>query len=245
MLYIKSEKRKPLLVLGFIGMALFAIGDVLLQSFSNDGVDILLMMKSSIRDMPMGRLYFTLLTGVPAAPFMYLGLSAMDSCLRDRLGEEHGGENSEAQKGKMYRCFQIGAIIGTLSFFAAHSVCAVLEMNVKQALEIGITPETVDATFQTPFLVSFAVTNLWVTVTEVCLSIAFIYYVLKKVLPLPKAAVVLNTAGFYIIFNAVGAVLTSVTGNELFSLLAKSGASLGMGVMFLGVAHVCSRDKRV
>ena len=37
--------------------------------------------------MPMGRLYFTLLTGVIAAPFMYLGLSAMDSWLRDC----HGG----------------------------------------------------------------------------------------------------------------------------------------------------------
>lgn len=79
MLYIQKEKRKQLLVLGFIGMALFAVGDVLLQSFADKGEDILLMMKSSIRDMPMGRLYFTLLTGVIAAPFMYLGLSAMDS----------------------------------------------------------------------------------------------------------------------------------------------------------------------
>lgn len=32
MLYIQKEKRKQLLVLGFIGMALFAVGDVLLQS---------------------------------------------------------------------------------------------------------------------------------------------------------------------------------------------------------------------
>lgn len=79
MLYIQKEKRKQLLVLGFIGMALFAVGDVLLQSFADKGEDILLMMKSSIRDMPMGRLYFTLLTGVIAAPLMYLGLSAMDS----------------------------------------------------------------------------------------------------------------------------------------------------------------------
>ena len=93
MLYTQKEKRKQLLALGFIGMALFAVGDVLLQSFANKGEDILLMMKSSIRDMPMGRLYFTLLTGVIAAPFMYLGLSAMDSWLRDCLRE---------RKGKMY-----------------------------------------------------------------------------------------------------------------------------------------------
>lgn len=80
-------------------------------------------MKASIMDMPMGRLYFTLLTGVIAAPFLYLGLSAMDSWLRDRLRE---------QKGRMF---------------------------------------------------------------------------LKRIIPLPKVAVILNTAGFYIIFNLVGAVL--------------------------------------
>jgi len=235
MLYIQKEKRRLFLALGFIGMALFAAGDVLLQSFAGEGEDILLMLKSSIKDMPMERLYFTLLTGVIAAPFMYLGLCAMDSWLCDRLGE---------QKGKMYRCFQVGAIIGTLSFFAAHSVCAVLEINVKQALACGITPETVDSVYRTPFLVSFVATNLWVTVTEVCLSVAFIYYVLKKIIPLPKPAAVLNTAGFYIIFNAAGAVLTSITGNGLFSLLAKSGASLGMGVTFLAIAHVCGRKQR-
>ena len=235
MLYIQKEKRRPLLVTGFIGMALFAIGDVLLQSFADEGTDMLLMMKSSIRDMPMWKLYFTLLTGMIAAPFMYLGLCAMDSFLRDRLGEH---------RGKMYRCFQVGAIIGTLSFFAAHSVCAVLEMNAKQALCCGISPETVDMTYRTPFLASFITTNLWVTVTEIFLSVAFIYYVLKKIIPLPKAAAVLNTAGLYIIFNAAGAVLTGITGNGIFALLAKSGASLGMGVMFLAVAHVNEKGER-
>lgn len=234
MLYILKDKRKRLLVLGFIGMLLFAIGDVLLQSFADEGENILLIMKSSIKDMPMGRLYFTLLTGVIAAPFMYFGLCSMDSYLRDRLGEK---------KGKMYRCFQVGAIIGTLSFFAAHSVCTVLEISVKLALSCGLSPETVDSAYRMPFLVSFAATNLWVTVAEVCLSAAFIYYVLKKIIPLPRAAVILNTAGFYIIFNAVGAALTSITGNGMFFLIAKSGASLGVGAMFLAVAHVCNKGR--
>jgi len=235
MLYIQKGRRKPLLVLGFIGMALFAAGDVLLQSFADEGEELLLMMKASIMDMPMERLYFTLLTGVIAAPFLYLGLSAMDSWLRDRLRE---------QKGRMYRCFQVGAIIGTLSFFAAHSVCAVLEMNVKQALSSGLSPETVDAVYRNSFLVSFVATNLWVTVTELCLSVAYIYYVLKKIIPLPKVAVILNTAGFYIIFNLVGAVLLRITGNRIFTLLAKSGASLGMGVTFLAIALVCGEGRR-
>lgn len=230
MLYIQNEGRRPLLVLGFLGMALFAVGDVLLQSFSKDGAALLVIVNASIQDMPMGRLYFTLLTGVIAAPLMYLGLCSMDSCLRDALG---------GKKGRMYCCFQIGAIIGALSFFAAHSVCAVLEMNVKLALLSGISPETIETVYRTPFLISFAATNLWVTVTEVCLSVVYICCVLKKILPLPKAAVILNTTGFYIIFNIVGAILTGLTGNGVFSLLAKSGASLGMGVMFLAAASVC------
>lgn len=233
MLYIQKKKRKPLLVIGFLGMTLFAVGDVLMQSFSNDGTDILLMMKSSVKDMPIGRLYFTLLTGVIAAPAMYFGLCAMDSYLRDRIGN---------QKGKMYRCFQVGVIIGALSFFAAHSVCAVLMISVRQALICGISPENVDAAYRTPFLVSFAATNLWVTVSELCLSVAFIFFVLKRTIPLPKAAVLQNTIGFFIIFNTVSALLTSLTGNEIFSLLAKSGASLGMGAMFLATACACRQE---
>lgn len=235
MLYIEKEKRKTFLIIGFIGMALFAIGDVLMQSFSNDGTDILLIMKSSVKDMPIERLYFSLLTGVIAAPSMYFGLCAMDSILRDRLG---------ATKGKMYCCFQVGSIIGALSFFAAHSVCAVLMMAVKQALFCGISPETVDTAYHTPFLISFAATNLWVTVTEVCLSAAFIYFVLKRIIPLPKAAVLLNTIGVFIVFNAVSVLLTSLTGNEIFTLLGKSGASLGMGAMFLAIACVCGKESK-
>ncbi len=233
MLYIEKEKRKTFLIIGFIGMALFAIGDVLMQSFSNDGTDILPMMKSSVKDMPIERLYFSLLTGVIAAPSMYFGLCAMDSYLRDRIGN---------QKGKMYRCFQAGSIIGALSFFSAHSVCAVLMMAVKQALVCGITPETVDAAYRIPFLVSFIATNLWVTVSELCLSAAFIYFVLKRIIPLPKAAVLLNAIGVFIVFNVVSALLTSLTGNDIYTLLGKSGASLGMGAMLFAIACVCGKE---
>ena len=234
-MYIKSEKRREMLFLGFLGMVLFAVGDVLLQSFPAEGEILLVMLRTSIREMPMGRLYFTLLTGIPAAPCMYFGLCAMDSCLRDRLKEE---------KGKMYRCFQIGAVIGMLSFFAAHAVCAVLEMSIKQALESGLSSETVHAVYRTPFLVAFAATNLWVTVAEICLSVAYIFFILKGVLPLPKAAVVWNTAGVFLIFHIAGAVLTGITGNGAFSLLAKAGASLGVGAMFLAVAYVCGKETR-
>lgn len=232
MLDIQREKRSLFLFLGFLGMVLFAAGDVLLQSFPAEGEEILLMLRTSIRDLPMGRLYFTLLTGIPAAGFLYLGLCAMDSCLRDALGGQRGG---------MYRCFQVGAVTAALSFFAAHSVCAVLEMGVKLALESGVSPEAVDAAYRTPFLVSFAAANLWVTVSELCLSVSFIYFVLKGILPLPRAAVVLNTAGFYLVFHAAGTALAGITGNEVFSLLEKAGASLGMGVMFLAAAYAGSR----
>lgn len=233
MLYIYKGKRKGMLVLGFLGMALFACGDVLLQSFSNDGTAILLMLNTAIRDMPMGRLYVTLLTGIIATPWMYLGLCGMDSCLRNTLGNA---------KGKMYRCFQIGALMAALSFFAAHSVCTVLEMSIKQALVSGASPETIEGLYRAPFLLSFVATNLWVTISEGCLSVAYIYYVLKKVFSLPRVAILLNTAGITILFHIAGGLLSRITGNALFSLLAKAGPSLGMGMMFLAVAQCADRN---
>ena len=230
--YIDKSKRLVFFILGLIGTALFAVGDILLQSFASEGENILMIMRSSVKNMPMSRLYFTLLTGIAAAPFMYLGLRAAE-CLLGDLG---------LQESKMYRGFHIASVIGSLSFFAAHSVCAVLMMSAKQAMVCGVSAEKLDTAFRTPFLVSFFATNLWVTVTELMLSAAFIYFVAKEKLPLPKWTVVMNTAGLYIIFNAVGALLGNVTGSEIFPLLGKGGASLGIGAMFTALAWADRRS---
>lgn len=84
-MYIKEKLRKLCLLLGFIGTAQFAVGDVLLQNFENSGETFLYMIKPTIADQPMWQLYFVLLTGAIAAPFMWLGLSAMHSHIKDRL----------------------------------------------------------------------------------------------------------------------------------------------------------------
>jgi len=154
-MYIKEKYRKLCLLLGFVGTALFAVGDVLLQNFEDSGETFLYMIKPTIAEQPMWQLYFVLLTGVIAAPLMWLGLCAMHSHIADNLNE---------RKSKMLMCYDIAAVTGSLTFFAAHSVCAVLMMSVKNALECGITPEQIDAVYGTSFLLSFAVTNVWVTV---------------------------------------------------------------------------------
>ncbi|MBQ8923335.1 MAG: hypothetical protein IJ053_00935 [Lachnospiraceae bacterium] len=231
MIYIHKNKRKLFLVFGFIGLCFFAIGDVFLQNFKNEGETILYMIKPTIVEQPMWQLYFTLITGMLAIPLMCLGLSAMDSHLKDMLNNENT---------KMYVCFKTGAVIGILTFFAAHSVCAVLMMSVKNALECGISPEVIDSTYKMPFVLSFAVTNIWVTVSEIMLSVAFIYFVCKKIIDVPKIMVVMNTIGAFIIFKLVGYILTAITGNEIFNLLSELGASLGVGFMFLAVLMAVS-----
>ena len=158
----------------------------------------------------------------------------MDSFLSDQLKPRTTGKEH-----KMYFVFRLAAIIASLSFFAAHSVCAVLEMSAKQALIYGMDAKTIEAAFKTPFLVSFVATNIWVTFTEVCLSITFIYFVLKRVIPLPVWACGMNTAGCYIVFHVIGALLTRVTGSGIFATLSSAGASFGIGAMFLAVVHAC------
>ena len=234
-MYITIKKRRLCLLLGAIGTALFAVGDVLLQNFEDSGETFLYMIKPSIADQPMWQLYFVLFTGAVAAPLMWLGLSAMRSHIADSLG---------GRRSKMLVCYDIGAVTGSLTFFAAHSVCAVLMMSVKNALECGITPERMDEVYGTSFLLSFAVTNIWVTVTELLLSVAFIYFVFKGIIAVPKAMCVMNTAGTYIIFHLIGNILTAATGNGVFKLLAGLGASLGIGLMFIAVcfAHGSSGE---
>jgi len=222
-MYIKEKYRKLCLLLGFVGTALFAVGDVLLQNFEDSGETFLYMIKPTIAEQPMWQLYFVLLTGVIAAPLMWLGLCAMHSHIADNLNE---------RKSKMLMCYDIAAVTGSLTFFAAHSVCAVLMMSVKNALECGITPEQIDAVYGTSFLLSFAVTNVWVTV-----------FVFKGIIAVPKVMCVMNTAGAFIIFHLVGSALTAATGNEIFTLLAGLGASLGIGLMFVAVCFAKDRMK--
>jgi hypothetical protein len=40
----------------------------------------------------------------------------------------------------------------------------------------------------------------------------------------------------------VSALLTSLTGNDIYTLLGKSGASLGMGAMLFAIACVCGKE---
>lgn len=230
-MYIKEKYRRLFLLIGFIGTALFAVGDVLLQNFDNSGETFLYMIKPTIADQPMWQLYFVLLTGAIATPFMWLGMIATHSHIKDRLN---------GKKSKMLTCYDIAAVIGSLTFFAAHSVCAVLMMSVKNALECGITPEKINEVYLVSFTLSFAVTNIWVTVTEMMLTVAFIYFVFKGIIAVPKVMCVMNTAGAFIIFHLVGSALTAVTGNEIFTRLAGLGASLGIGLMFVAVCFACS-----
>lgn len=233
-MYIKIKHRKLCLILGAIGMTLFAVGDVLLQNFEDSGETFLYMIKPSIENQPMWQLYFVLLTGAVAAPLMWVGLCAMRSHIADDLN---------GRKSKMLVCYDIGAVTGSLTFFAAHSVCAVLMMSVKNALECGITPEQINEVYKTSFLLSFTVTNIWVTVTELLLSVTFIYFVFKGIIAVPKVMCVMNTIGAYILFHLFGSLLTAITGNGVFRLLAGLGASLGVGLMFVAVCFARGRSK--
>ena len=234
-MYIKMKNRRLCLISGTIGMILFAVGDVLLQNFDDSGETFLYMIKPTIAEQPMWQLYFVLLTGAIAAPLMLLGLCAMRSHITDKLN---------GRKSKMLLCYDIGTVTGGLTFFAAHSVCAVLMMSVKNALECGITPERIDEVYKTSFLLSFAVTNIWVTVTELLLSVAFIYFVLKGIIAVPKVMCIMNTIGAYIIFHLIGSLLSAITGNGVFRLLAGLGASLGVGLMFAAVCFAPDKTEK-
>ena len=234
-MYINMKHRRSCLLWGAIGMVLFAVGDVLLRNFEDSGETFLYMIKPSIQNQPMWQLYFVLLTGAVASPLMWLGLCAMRSHIADSL---------DGRKSKMLVCYDAGAVIGSLTFFAAHSVCAVLMMSVKNALECGITPEQTDEVYKTSFLLSFAVTNVWVTVTELMLSAAFIYFVFKGIIAVPKVMCIMNTIGAYIIFHLIGSLLSAVTGNGVFKLLAGLGASLGVGLMFVTVCFARNKPEK-
>lgn len=230
----KSDRRNKLLC-GFAAGILCGIGDILLTYFGDNGTAFFSIANTDIANSPMLQFELSFLFGLIAAPLFYIGGNSACKYFSRKAGREHP---------KICRVFSVGIIIMVLSVAAAHSICCASMMCVKSVLEQGISPEMIEEMYYRPLMIPFIVTNIWVTVSEILVSAAYLHLFCKKKINVPRVFIIFNPICIYLIFTVMKLAAQGLTNDWLITKLFAGGASFGYGLMFLACYFSLGKDSK-
>lgn len=224
--FVKEKKRGCYLIWGLIAGILCAIGDILLGYFGQNGTAFFGgIVNTDIIDAPMWQFELSFGFGLVSAPLMWMAGSSMYLYLQEQAKEECF---------KILKMFSLGIKIMVAYVAAAHSVCCIAMMCIKTALEQGMSASLIESVYQKPLLIPVVATNVWVTISELLVSIAYIYLVIKKIIKVPKIMMLFNPICIYIVVGIIGWLVQLLTKNAQLAQIFAGGASFGYGLMFLG-----------
>lgn len=233
--YVEKSKRPAFLLIGFIGMFLCGIGDILF-SFRGEGEPTAVsgMMSMNITEVPLYFYFILFFIGIIAMIGYFFGSRAMYSYCLDRLGKPT----------KTLKAYNFGAVMMSLGIFGIHSVCSVALIALRCAAEAGLSPELINEHFALPMMIPFAVTTTWQTVADLIVGSTYIIFVFKKVIPVSKLWLICGPLVLYVIFNIMKAVISAVTDNMLIEKLLSGGETWGLAFMFLAVFFCVMKDNK-
>lgn len=232
--FVKEKNRKYYLILGFISGVLCGAGDILIGYFGKSGTAIFGgVVNTDIVHAPLWQFELSFVFGLVAAPLMWMAGSSMYLYLKSQAKEKYP---------KMLHIFSFGMKVMVLCVAAAHSVCCIAMMCMKVALEQGLTVDLIESVYRIPLLVPFMATNIWVTVSELLVSISYIYLVMKRIINVPKLLLIFNPICIYILSEIIGMLILTFTKDVLLKQLFAGGASFGFGLMFLGCYISAKKD---
>lgn len=224
--FVKEKNRKCYLMLGLIAGILCGIGDIQLGYFGQSGTAFFgSVVNTDIVTAPMWQFELSFVFGLMAAPLMWMAGSSMYLYLKGWAKEKYPG---------MLKIFSLGMKIMVICIAAAHSVCCIAMMCIKVALEQGMSVDLIESVYRLPLLIPFMVTNIWVTVSELFVSVSYIYLVVKKVIKGSKILLIFNPICIYIFIEIIGVLVLAFTKDALLKQLFAGGASFGYGLMFFG-----------
>lgn len=168
--YAEKCKRPLYLLIGFVGMFLCGIGDILF-SFRGDGEPTAVsgMMSMNITEVPLYFYFMSFFIGIIAMVGYFFGSRAMYSYCLDRLGKPT----------KALKAYNFGAVMMSLGIFGIHSVCSMALIALRCAAEAGLSPELINEHFALPMMIPFAVTTTWQTIADLIAGIIYSFRVQK------------------------------------------------------------------
>lgn len=233
--YIPKSKRKGYLLAGFFAMLLCGISDCML-SYMGEGEPFVLagMISVNIVKEPLWYYQASFVIGIIASVGYLLASRSACFYILDRQNGDRTG---------LYKAFSFGTTMMSVGIFGIHSICCMALMNVRAALLAGAFADSIAAYFTQSALVPFMVGTIWQTTADLISGIAFIVLVARGKIAVPKFFIVIGPLSLYAICKVAAAVLTTVTGNTLFSHVLGGGESWGIAMMFLAFYIAVKKEK--
>ncbi len=227
------QKRKNALIFGAVALFLCGIGDWLIGYEPPGGEPLVFgITRTSIAAVPTWlyvlSLFFGILSGFGCRSFA----PAMIGIL------EKSGVPGDS---KTVRLFRFGLSSAPMMFVSFHAACCIVLIMIQAALRRGLDVKAADSAFLLPAAVLLPFV-LWCFLCDVPVSAAFVYFVLKGWLKLPKASVICCPLGMSLAAKAVGAIL--IAAGSPLAFLASCGESWGYAFMCLAFAASLAKTEK-
>lgn len=173
------EKQARSLRLGVLGMVLCMAADWLLDVKPAGNVRDMVV-ESGWTEMSMWRFETSILIAAAIIPLFWLGVREMKALLRARC--------QTAGDRRMSRLFDAGAMAGVMGFLFIHIMCCLLPIIFKCAYAAGIDYAAASALTNRVALYVYAPFFAYYLAADLGMSAAWVYFVCRGRLALPKWA---------------------------------------------------------
>ena len=212
-----DKSYKKAFLFGFAALFLCGIGDWLIGYEPPGGVPLIFGITStSIPDVPTWFYILSLAFGILSG----FGCKHFAPAMVDVLRKKGVPESS-----KMFKVFRFGLSSAPMMFVSFHAACCIVLLLMQAALRAGVDGSAANDVFLLPVAASMLPFLVWCFLCDIPVTAAYVFFVLKGWLKLPKIAVICCPLVMSLLAKLIGAVLLAV--GSRFAFLTACGESWG------------------
>ena len=231
---MKKEIWKRSFLFGFAALFLCGIGDWLIGYDPPGGEPLVFgISNTAIASVPTWvyilSLFFGILSGFGCKAFAPAMVEVLDAV-------------GVSKTSKAYRSFRFGLSSAPMMFVSFHAACCIVLLLMQASLRAGLAVNAANNVFLLPVAASLLPFVVWCFLCDIPVTVAFIVFVAKGWLMLPKAAVLCCPLMMSLLAKIIGAALLAA--NSKYAFLTACGESWGYAFMCLAFYAVVCRMKR-
>ncbi len=228
----RTNRWKKAFIFGFIALFLCGIGDWLIGYEPQGGEPLVFgISNTSITEVPS---WFYVLS-------LFFGILSGFGCMRFAPAmEEVLAANGIGKGSKMFRLFRFGLASAPMMFVSFHAACCIVLLFIQASLCAGLEVKAANGVFLLPAAVSLLPFTVWCFLCDIPVTAAYVYFVAKGLLKLPKTYIIFCPMGMSILAKIIGAVLIAAGSGLAF--LTACGESWGWAFMCLAFYALVSKE---
>ncbi len=227
----KTNRWKKIFIFGFLTLFLCGVGDWLIGYEPQGGEPLIFgISNTSISEVPTWFYVLSLFFGILSGFGCRFFAPAMEEVLN---------ENGTNKRSKMFRLFRFGLTSAPMMFVSFHAACCIVLLLIQAALQAGLDVKAANDVFLIPVAASLLPFTVWCFLCDIPVTVAYIYFVVKGQLQLPKIFIICCPMGMSILAKIIGAIL--IASGSRFAFLTACGESWGWAFMCLAFYSVVSK----